>query len=591
MQMEQWGPVTLVTLAILAGWFIYQYLEPFLLARRRAFLRELYVPTSWVRRLFWRGELLRWLLGAKALALGALSIVLIVGSTPYEQFALLAGLPILAVSSMLAWWLLQRHISSDYRFATSLRFGFWIAFAFALVGMTWWAVAIYAVPSTTGLHWVDVARQAFEQAATDAAWEPFGYLIGVNAALSTTGWHLLQVVSIDGAWGHAAYLIICSLVLGWFALKLAIIWMVPLGFASAIHRQKQNDWQILGDGSFGRVFTICLGIIFLVYLGLTQVSCTGSMLRDPAIAEAPIPPLEDPCEHLPINLAAELESEASSWRAEQQLAFEREIARLVFAELDIAFVQIEKGVDLFLDWNYSVWGQYQQLAYMGMSATGQSNLDAFIASKIDEFVGPKIQIALRELDDVFEDFVRSESMRIWREHAALVDGLIGDARCRSALSSPIDLTTFMEKSLVGAGSGAAILAARIGTSTGARVVGRQAISKFLNVLGTKLALRAPYVLASTWVGKACGPAAIVCAPVFAVVTWVITDILINMGDEALNREELRSEILAALHADRVELEDRLNEAYMAMAASLFSNIQAHQEQVFNPLRDGGRPVD
>ena len=584
--MSQWNAIFLCVVILVTGWFIYHYLEPFLLIRRRALLKELFTDKSWLRRFFWRGEFLRAVTGIKALILAALAISLLAGAAPYEKIALASGLPFLAVIAVISWKLLAPQLVPQYRFATALRFGYWASFAIVLAGMTWWAIVEYEVPRTALLDWRDVAQIAYEEALANSTWKPFGALIGVNSAITASVWHLLQVVHVAEVWGLFGYLTVCALMLTWLGVKLAIIWLIPLGIAAAIYRQKLGGWRILGDGQLARGYAISLSLLFIIYLALTQIALGPHNSVPTPYAVTNGPTAEADCDSPIGELVIQLDKELPTWRSTQQSAFDLRVQDLVSRNMDAAFETAEQGIDLFLDWNYSVTGQYQQLLYMGMSVTGTRQLQDFITEQLDAYIQNDFNIALGNISQALEQELTTEIRALWQAQAGFIDQLARDNQCTSGLPDLSDLSIYMEKSLVGAGSGAAILSARIGTSTGARIVGRQAISRFLTALGGKLVARAPYVLASAWIGKLCGPGVIVCAPALAITAWVVTDILINMGDEALNRDRMREEMLAALQEDRESVEAALVDTYHALSALIFSDIERFQGEVFNPLRDG-----
>ena len=167
--------------------------------------------------------------------------------------------------------------------------------------------------------------------------------------------------------------------------------------------------------------------------------------------------------------------------------------------------------------------------------------------------------------------------------------LLASADCLTLPQPTLALGDYMNKSLVGAGSGAGILAARASMRMGSRVVSRTATKRVVSGGFARLTGRLASTAAASSTGALCGPLVFICAPALAAATWVGTDLLINEVDESLNREQMKADMIAVLAEDQAAVRRQLKDAYARAAQQMFADIEVYQQRRFNINRDAFPP--
>lgn len=567
------------TLLVL-GWLAYQYLEPMRMLRRRALLSHVTLESSWVRRRLWPGYLLRLRQAVLALVTAAVALLMAAGLQPHEWGVLLASLGTFAVLLVLISRRAARHVVPAYRAAMALRAAFWVNLALAATALALLQVFWLEVPDAGGFAPLELAAAAFDAERARATLPVAGWLLGLGAAGEALTWQLLQAARpADG--GLGVYLAAALAVLAWNGLKLGSIWLVLLGAVSFVQRrfgaaagaasEPPRGAAGLGDGrGFG------LSAVALALLGLALFK---------AAPESPPPWLAlDPCTFKAPAARRVAAVEAAQGLAVQQVEFNGALEAQLQAALDQAFARAEAGVESYLDWNFSLQGQYLQLWYLGRSVTGGEPFEDYIARIMDAHVNDALAPVLDTLGPELEAELRARVAGAYEGQAALVRSVLERSECLQPELPQFALDASLQKSLVGFGAVGGILATRLGARVGARVMSREAVRRMFTAIATRFGARAATATQAGQAGALCGPWAPLCAVGIGAAAWIGTDLVLNEIDEALNRDEMRAEMLAALAAQRVELEAALRAQYLAAAADMFHAFADYQQQVFNPYR-------
>lgn len=573
-------PVLAATVLAL-GWLAYQYLEPVRLIRRHAFLAHVTLERSGFRRWFWNGILLRFGLALGALVTAAVAVLLTARLAPYEWWVIAGSVASFALLLVPVSRYCARQFTPRYRFALALRGTYWINLV--LVAATLAVVQVFwvEVPATHHATLREVARAAFEAAAGQATVPQVGWLLGLNAAVTDGIWHLMQVASPAAEGSRGLYVLACGLVLAWSALKLGTLWLVLLGVVSLAARWPGSGAHMPGTMAFSRGYGASVLVVLAGLVIVAQV-LPGSW---PGILQARD---ADPCAD---NLQAEqraVDERARRALAARQARFVANVDARVEARLDEAFVLAEAGVERFLDWNFSVAGQYEQLLFMAAAAAGPATFAERVGRKMDEYVGQSLAPALATLGDELAAELGAEIRSVYQGHAGFIDTLLAGTKCMDYSPPALDLEDSMQKSLVGAGAGAGIIAARLGSRVGSKVVGRTAVRRMLAGVATRLGARLATVSQAGSGGALCGPMAPLCVPALAVTAWLAVDVAINAADEALNRDDMRREMLAVLEAEKLALKAELSGQYAELATRVFRDLEDYQAERF---RVAGPPQD
>lgn len=214
---------------------------------------------------------------------------------------------------------------------------------------------------------------------------------------------------------------------------------------------------------------------------------------------------------------------------------------------------IEKNIDTYLDFHYSIMGEYIQLGSMALG-----KMDEIISEKLlGKDFNNKLNIVSNDiLNESYEkiknhlDFTKNIAtknvdLELNKKDLALAvknieDDLKYNLMERTAtviVSSAI--TTKIVSSI------AAKLSAKIVAKSGTKA-------------GIKLGAKATAASAGATSGLICGPVAPLCGIVAGTVAWFATDAAILSLDELFNKEDLRNEIIETLNEIKKELKLQYN---------------------------------
>ncbi len=240
--------------------------------------------------------------------------------------------------------------------------------------------------------------------------------------------------------------------------------------------------------------------------------------------------------------------------------------------IDKAFLHVENNVDGFLDFHYSVVGEYIEL---GAAATGE------IAKTIqDKLFGEDFPIYIEAASQIISD----EYKQSVTKHLKTIDYLATqdvdrelNSKILQTLQSELDKNLDIQKTKLGTflavGVGAKvinIIAVKLAAKAGSKLVAKGAIK-----MGAKVTASAGAATA----GGVCGPLVWICAPVAATLAWFGTDAVIIAGDEYLNREEFKKEILNTINEQKMAIKERYKNLY----AKTFEKLSIELQQKYKEL--------
>jgi len=586
-----WG---LLFLVAVVAWPIWHYQRDVVLFERRAVLSGVAVEGGWVRRWFWAGHLAQVLQVFVALVLAVLLLALAVLLEP-EDWAVLAA-DVLLLSLIVGP--VQRRVATQVQAghvgAFARRWPLW-AFNLAFLTLAFAAVDFFVVgaPDTRGAAWQDVAEQAFAQSGLGAACAPVGWLVGAFAAVEGLAWHASQLV-IPSLPDPSSKLVAWAFVLLHAGLVAYLFTRLQLGVVALLDRASRGAGQA-GDSTFSLAFLYTILFLALPYLYVTLK--LGEL--DPATIEAGarrVVEWVNPCEPDPAarsillqTLGQELEQARSQVRgdADQQ----------VDAVLDELFAEVEKGVDRYLDWYFTVIGEYERLL-----ASAAGDFAVAMAERLEHelFGANRFVERLEQASAAIEAKASSElaatAELLGQRAAAEVKG----EPCRLegvSLHALGDLDHDRMRAAVAATGGAAagvvtakLLAEKAGAAVAAKVVAKNSFKAAAAVAGKVTAKKGGSILLTAGAAAAVcapgGPLAVLCGIAAGAVTWLTVDKVMVEIDEALFRDEMRAELTAAIAEQRKVLGQALKAQHAASIDATAVGIQARIDALFVPARDG-----
>ncbi|MCC5854918.1 MAG: hypothetical protein JJU10_04445 [Idiomarina sp.] len=568
-----------VSVAILvAGLLAFIYGEPLRLLRRRALLEHVTAPESILRQWLWRGRWGRVPAVILGLLWGVFFVVTLGLVTPTEWLAVSLSCLSFALLFVGAGRFVDSQIGSRYRDYLRLRVALLCNLPILLI--------LFVMVT---FFWGDAAASrhlSLETVISDAASQGSARfehpLLSGLSALTMIGyeaaWHLMQTwtaqAEMSRSWLVGAW-IVFLLIQG---AKAYAVWLVLNGVLTLIHlygsppseRRDIVSWRFMG-----LVAAITVLLLWLLPKLWTANLSPDHQEVEHAALDCPPALVEASSRQLYVEGQEFLEQEVNTVSAAMEAVIRRDIEEV--------FAGIESGVDRFLDWNFSVSGQYQQGAFLvANSLNKEAEFGQYLADKLVEFVFPTLGTDLAAQVPQWNSELEASLMSSLGRYDSFIGRYLPNNRCVQVPPLSVDLTSYAEKSAVGAGPVVGLVAARFASGMGARAMGSTAMRRTFAALLSRAGARAATVGASGGATFVCGP---LCTVAVGTLGWIATDIVISRTDDALNRERMRAEILATIEEDKEALIEEVSAQYARAAHLLFLEIDALEQERFNIRRD------
>ena len=281
----------------------------------------------------------------------------------------------------------------------------------------------------------------------------------------------------------------------------------------------------------------------------------------------------------------ELERQAvERWQAfRENLLRERlqRTERAIQDGLDAAFDPVYGRIPKFLDWHYSIIGQYTEL---GQAAAGrlQQELEARLFSDLQQRIddaSTNVDLVMQdEMRTLIDQWVRMEGQRpptgvstaIYQD---MLDMTIPQTVRRFGWSAPPSAVV-----AVGAGAGGKAAATALGKTLAKKLMASAAV-KTAGKVAVKLGSLLPTAATGAAVGSVLGPpGAAIGGVVAGVAAWLALDSAVVNIDEHLNR--------SALEQDLVELVDGLNAEIRTALSDAVEEAKSEALEVLDPAQAG-----
>lgn len=262
--------------------------------------------------------------------------------------------------------------------------------------------------------------------------------------------------------------------------------------------------------------------------------------------------------------ACELERRAErQWRAFRERLVREELPETKAAirhGIDMAFAPIYTGIPAFLDWHYSVTGQYAQL---GQAALG--TLQEEFSARLFAGLRERVASASADVDQVMGDELR-RSIRLWARnegqtlptealsatYQGILDTVVTDTVSRftaTAVPSGVAAAGAGATGMVAAGALRRGLTRRLAASATGKAAGRA---------GARLGSRWGTAMVGAAVGAVIGPVgAAISGVLAAAAAWLALDSAFVNIDEYLNRSSFERDLIGLVDESRTQIETAL----------------------------------
>ncbi len=235
----------------------------------------------------------------------------------------------------------------------------------------------------------------------------------------------------------------------------------------------------------------------------------------------------------------------------------------VDAQIDNLFDPIENNVDKFLDWHYSLKGNYSELALFVAKKLGLSVEDALFNKLQEKFLGADYKQRLKTMTDNISDAFIS----LLRQHKKDTEKIAtqGVAGIPQVVESLKNIDDRIERDLKLKMGFAAAIGATAGVGAGKLM--KRLVPKLVEKLGTKLGAKVGAKFLAKF-GIAVG----------GVLSTLGVDVAFNYIDEWLYRDDFKKEILNNIN----EMKKNLKESYkMGFDNSITKFSQEFQKDLKN----------
>ena len=583
-----WGLFLLLSLVC---WPIWRYRIEYLLFRRHLVLDGVTQATSLVRRMLWKGNLTRAIQVVVSMCLAWLLLTLVFPLSLQHWWVLAADGVFLAliyspVTRGLAGTISTQHLGTvSRRWPLLLLNGLVLTAAFMLLDF-----AVVGAPDTRQLAWNTLAEQTYLANYSNAGCVFWGVSAGSVAVVEALAWHGSQLV-IPNLPDMSTKIIAWT----FFLLRAATVaWLFTamlLGVSVVLERRAlQQDGHKSGS-TLSRAFIITILLLALPFFYAVIVLDE----LDPADFEydgQDASVLLEPCKQdvgQREQLHAKLDSDVETGRQQARQMVDRNVEQ----ELERLFADIEQGVDRYLDWYFTVIGEYERLA-----AVFTADVARTMREQLEEhlFADSDFDAQLGKLEREIEQMTTARFTQLAPQLRQALDSASCDIGQLTLVPlSELDDDTLRASVAASSGVGAGIVTSKVlASKTTAAVVGKVAAKKTFQTgaaLATKtLAKKGSSTLLSAGVGTALcaptGPVAILCGVTAGLVTWFTVDKVLIELDEVLNREEMHADILMVLDEQKVLLGEQLTEKHYARIDLMASHVHAAVQRTFIPAHDG-----
>lgn len=583
----------LILLLTLVAWPVWVGFREYALYQHRVTLVAATEETSRIRRLFWRGSLTSNLQVFYAVFWAA---ALLVFSPLLESWRLaLLAADVVVLSFAARWWrgAMAGEIRAEVTGTHSRRMVLWTNLGILATATFVIDYFFAGSPDTRGMAWNVLAERSFMEYSEKAACPVAGAAVGFANMADRLSW-------------HGAEAIIPSLPDRWLILAAWTVFLLQAGALAYAYTRLQLGVLAIVDGlasKTGGDNHKRVPVLFPAFVALALLAAYALRGFDPVTLQPPVRKVAEwanPCRLAEKALAAmreQLGAEIEGVRKAQQQRADHEIDQLVEA----VFRDIEKGVDAYLDWYFSLLGEYSRLgAWLKSQASNDPkvSIDVELEKRLfgDKAIGARLDAGNQRIAASTREAMSATALRM----AVDVDQKARQKPCW-ADTLKVDLLPSVERDVMRAGAAGAsglvagvatrsLIAGRLTGTVTARLAARPAFGSAAKVMMRMPAKRAGAIVVGAAGLAACapsGPLALLCAVAAGAAAWVIVDEAMIKIDERRFREEMREELMGALRDQKEELTGEMKRAHAAYGYAMAQAMTASVDGVFIPVREGG----
>ncbi len=245
-------------------------------------------------------------------------------------------------------------------------------------------------------------------------------------------------------------------------------------------------------------------------------------------------------------------------------------------EINYAFHLVYANIDSFLDFHYSVIGEYIELGSMAMGNIEKTIEDKLFGSDFSI----RIKDALESIAGEYE--VRLDEHFKFVNTKAIVDVDVKlNNETIEKLQQDISRNMQIQGGKIGTVATVAVAPA-IAKAASAKIAAKSS-TKIAAKVATKLGAKSAAAATGAASGAICGPAFWICSPVAAGILWFGTDAAFSSIDEIYNRDEFKLDIIHSLNQHKNSLKIRLKQSYIASMEKVSQEVLSQYKET--PIKE------
>lgn len=555
------------------------------LFKRQAMLDRAAQPHGWLKRWFWAGNLALAMQVCRAFVLAALLLCVSTLLSTLQWYVVVIDGVLLLLLFHACCRQFSGQVKTDY-LAVFVRNWplFWLNTALLALAF-FFLDYCYGTVDTRSISWDALQEETRETMASGAATAWIGWLSGWLAVIDQSVWHFSQklIPTIESTTVKIMVWLLVLLPAGIIAYTLNYFLLGVLSIADHVARRQPTESL---TRSLLKKFLVVSVALAVLYWQLPKVAIK------PVIAQAS--GIFNPCEVDEGRLAS-LHLEV---REDMQRSMRSAVATAhqdIDRQVDQAFLGVEARVDDYLDWYFSLTGEYSRLGTVAVGKVTGKTLEALLQEQLQAtmFAPEPVDAMVRAIP---QQVFHHSSLAMQYAASNLQGRLVQNARqapcALGAIQVPVltqlDFARDAQRAALSLGAGGVAAVAgqrvyRMARALSSRIASGSIVRKLigkrggsaLGSAGTATALCAPG-----------GPLALACGAVVGGVTWFTVDKAMIAYDEYRYREEMKAQILGLLDQQKSDLKMQIKRAHDAALMQMAEQMRQNIDQAFIPARDG-----
>lgn len=289
-------------------------------------------------------------------------------------------------------------------------------------------------------------------------------------------------------------------------------------------------------------------------------------------------------------------SSVSEQADKEQEQFKKAMDDAIDSHVNAAFANAFRGVDRYLDWYFTITGEWERIGTLAVGDVGmlmQDKMETLIMKQSGA------EALLASTNTAITNQAQKQLAAAGKRVVATIKQNVKVAKCASSqkitialpeLSRDVDRMAFATSTALATG----FVVSKTAGAAIATKLAASASSKLAAKMIAKMAAKAAMQSASSWAGAAtgavaglsCGPLALVCSTVLGVTGFIGVDALFMKGDEILNRTDIRNDLIRQLGLQRDALRAQIKEQVHQTGNAYFLQLKTKTNAMFVPARNG-----